>query len=489
MRQPTVKPNNPYQRIAELEAKLNRADRYIRRLRKDNNELRRELTWLENRYRQQSTVVEPEVVIVTEPKKPPRRRRRKRPDSYAQPERIDEGRRVPRRRRTKAKGLQLRLLAIASAIAIAFTASVLTITAMFRLLTRPPATAQPSPQAEATSTPQLPVSPLVAPEYPSAQAATLPTLSSDASAENPEPVYNITTAPNLKQSENLQAIVDELVNMAAEKGRPTDALSITLIDVKSNEVAGYQQQELRFPASVLKLFWMVYVYGGLAQGIFPEETAFRTDLYQMIQQSSNNAASRIIDAVTGTKSGEKLKGEAYEEWKRRRLFLSDFFQKAGYDGIILSQKTFSTKDRPTGREGQMWDDPQQPIRNKISSAHAARLMYEIVTGAAISPEYSQKMLQWLVRDLSPEAKADTTRFGGFNPIAGFFGESMPAEIDFASKAGWSSSGRHEVAFVKTRDGKTAYILSILASDRTYSNDWSLFPEMSSFVFKRLNGEG
>ncbi|GET40765.1 serine hydrolase [Microseira wollei] len=484
-RQPRVKLNNPYQRIEELETKLDRAIKYIRRLRRHNHEMQRQLAYFEDRYRQQSRPVEREVVVMPQPQ--PRRRRRKPPVKGAEVPKIDTAKGFSLRRK-RIRWVQLRL----AAVAIGLTAlSLFTISWVVRSLFRPPATTQPSAQAAAVTTttaPQYPpASPLVPPEYPSAQRGSLPTLSTDLDPQNLQATYNVTTPPNLKRSKDLQAIVDELVNMAVDQGRPTEQLSITLINVKSGEVAGYQQQVLRFPASVLKMFWMVYVYGGLAQGILPDEAGFNVDLFRMIQQSSNESASRIINAVTGTKSGEKLSDEEYQNWKRRRMFLTEFFRKAGYEGIILSQKTLDTADRPKGRDGQMWDDPQEPIRNKISSEQAARLMYEIVMGKAISPEYSQKMLTWLARDLSPEGKEDTIRFGGFNPIKGFFGEPLPENIDFASKAGWTSSGRHEVAFVKTRDGKTAYILSVLASDESYSNDWNLFPDMSRFVFKRLGG--
>lgn len=490
--QPRIRPNNPYERITELELKLNRANRYIRRLRQDNSELRRQLASTQKRSRQPFAFLERDVAL--EPERAPRRRRRRVPrpaipegvaPERIAPERIDDPRRLLLRR-ARAKRPQLRLAVMAIALA---AVSILTLSSVIRLFARRPVTEQPSSssvQPAAAVVPQLPASPLQAPDYTLAQIAPLSRPYPELSPEKSAPEYNVTTSPDFKPSKDLQNIVDELVNIAVDKGRPTNDLSITLINAKTGEIAGYQQQELRYPASVLKLFWMVYLYGALAQGILPDEQAFTGDLYRMIQQSANDAASRIIDATTGTQSGEALKGEAYENWKQRRLQLSEFFQKAGYDGLIVSQKTYSNLKEPKGREGQMWDDPQQKIRNKISTDHAARLMYEIVTGRAVSPEYSQKMLQWLTRDLSPEALVDKTRYGGFDPIEGYFGKSLPSDVDFASKAGISSTGRHEVAFVKTRDGKVAYILAVLASDRAYANDWGIFPSMSRYVFDRMN---
>ena len=478
VRQREPQSDNLYQRVAELQAKLNRANRFIKRLQQDNAQLQKQLTWLNKQEIEPSTLLVRDVPLLPE-KQPNRSQRRRKAVSSPQESRSRPRRRISKRR--KAKIYQLRLLGIGVSVAAVF----FTVGLMLVRSINPTPAQQPSPQATAKVI-KLPDSPLQPPESPNLpQPASLPTVS----VENPqslELVYNVTTPPELTQSQNLQTIVDELVKVAEAEKLPTDALSITLINVNSGEVAGYQQQELRYPASVLKIFWMVYLYAELATGILTDEEAFSPDIYKMIQQSSNSAASRIIDATTGTTSGKELEGEEYENWRRRRLHLSEFFQKAGYEGIILSQKTYSLQKAPDGREAQMWDDPQQPIRNVISSEHAARLMYDIVMEKAVSPEYSQKMLKLLARDLTPEALEDKARYGGFDPIEGYFGKSLPADIDLASKAGWSSSGRHEVAFVKTRDGKTAYILSILASDRTYANDWDIFPKMSRVVFDRLS---
>src|SRR6476661_6752155 len=78
--------------------------------------------------------------------------------------------------------------------------------------------------------------------------------------------YNIKTPPNPVYSQELQGIVDEAVNIATSKGLPAEPLSITLFDVsnsKTHTFAGYQNQTLRFPASVAKLFWMAAFYSAI----------------------------------------------------------------------------------------------------------------------------------------------------------------------------------------------------------------------------------
>ena len=75
---------------------------------------------------------------------------------------------------------------------------------------------------------------------------------------------------------------------------------------------------MRYPASVAKLFWMVGFYGAVKEGIVTNESAFNNDLKQTIEISNNDAASRLLDAITDTKSGSTLQGEELENWLEKR---------------------------------------------------------------------------------------------------------------------------------------------------------------------------
>ena len=124
-------------------------------------------------------------------------------------------------------------------------------------------------------------------------------------------------------------------------------------------------------------------------------------------------------------------------------------------------------------------------RNKISTEQAARLMYEITNGRSISQEYSQHMAFLLVRDLRPEAWENIDpNTGRFNPIKGFLGESLPTNVVFLSKAGWTSKTRQEVAYVN--DLQTAYILAVFGEDKAYSQNLEIFPKISSIVYRKMH---
>ena len=311
--------------------------------------------------------------------------------------------------------------------------------------------------------------------------------------EKLELIYNVRTPPKFRYSSDLQAIVDDIVNLAIRKGLPTESLSISLIDItnpKTPKSAVYQDQELRFPASVSKLFWLVALYAQFERRTIKNEASLSSDIYKMVQKSDNNAASRIIDQLTQTTSGGTLEDEAYGIWQRKRKSLNRFFQEAGYANINISQKNFPIPyqklELPEGRDLQMRGAPSHLIRNKITSYHAARLMYEIFTEQAVSSQASQEMKRLLTRDLRPEVWQKEQ----YNSIKGFLGELLPINnVYFASKVGWTTSSRQDVAYIESKDGRARYILVIFGDHPAYAEDWDIFPEMSLLVFNRIVEQG
>lgn len=308
-----------------------------------------------------------------------------------------------------------------------------------------------------------------------------------------EIAYKFIDYPDFQQNKQLQSIIDDVVNFARNKNLSTEEISISLIDVNKGEIAGYQENKLRFPASVAKLFWMVALYGQFESSILQEPGMFDGDLDKMIQESDNEATSRIIDYITDTRSGSELKGIQYQNWLYKRTWINRFFQKAGYQGINISNKTFpipsEMMDLPKGRDLQLrGSNIKNQARNKISTQQAARLMYEIANKRALSPESSQKMMAWLDRTeiiKSGSWKNIDPNFY-FNPIKGFLGEyfaTISQPVYFASKAGWTSKTRQEVAYIN--DGKNIYILAIFVESPDYAQNWKIFPEISKLIYQKM----
>ncbi|MGF1491746.1 MAG: serine hydrolase [Microcoleaceae cyanobacterium] len=303
------------------------------------------------------------------------------------------------------------------------------------------------------------------------------------------PVYNIPSPPNFIPSEALQTIVDGAVELVQQQGLPTSQLSISLIDVSQPHYhthAGHNHELLRYPASVAKLFWAVLFLDLVETGVITDESAFYVDLSNMMRVSDNDSASRVVDAITQTESGTTLEGKALETWLYKRDQLNRFFQDAGYEDIRLSMKNYPAPNlgpMPTGRDQQLWSESEQSGGNQVTTDQAARLMYEVYTQQAISPLASTKIVHLLTRNLDPVAWQEDE----LNSVEGFFSESLPTNLYFGSKIGYTRRSRQEVAFIKTSDNRTAYILAVFGTDPAYAENEDIFPELSRYIFDRLNG--
>lgn len=335
--------------------------------------------------------------------------------------------------------------------------------------------------------PNFPPTSIVLPVVNQAVLLSKPTFQTQ--SNNYDLTYNVSKPKIFKESEKLQSTINEIIKILTSQRLPKNKFSITILDVNKREIAGYQQKQPRFPASVAKMFWMVYSYSQINNGIWLE-SKFDKLLISMMKQSDNNAASDIIDLVTHTQSTQNVGNIYYENWLEKRNIMNKFFQQAGYEKINISQKTFPITHKkmyePQGFDLKMRGNPKYSIKNTITTQQAARLLYEIYTGQAISPAYSKKMANLLsIEPTTRIEKKDQQDSNDFNPVHGYFSESLPIDVYVGAKGGWTSSSRQEAAYIATKDGKTAYILVVFAEDRAYALDEKIFPKIAQLVFQRM----
>lgn len=459
-------PGKQSQEVAKLAAELNRANKLVEKLRQQNTQLQSRVAYLENRHGRQSTGLMDRVTQSRTNNDPP------------QPQLRHRRRRIKRRLPNRFFLRRLAVVAIAVFLGVAGLSFAVTI-----LFHRPATTSSTKSTPQASSN-----QPSVSQNSPFAS----PSPNSPTPADRSTLVYNVTTPPDLKTSAELQAIVDEAVNLASSKGLPIERLAMTLIDAKRGEIAGYRQDELRYPASVVKMFWLVALYAQLENGILSDSKELKAEVDKMIKNSDNDSAAFVLDKITDTKSQPALSDEKFKIWLNKRQIVNNFFEKAGYEKININQKAYPVSSMnlpvPKGTDLQIRQVPSLPLANQITSYHAARLMYEVCfTKQAVSTAASDKMCQILTRDLKPSAWKKQAQDGGFHPIYGLLGEAFPnTDLKFASKAGGTSTARHDAAFIATQDGKTAYVLTIFGNSEDYAGNGQIFPQMSRLVFDRLN---
>jgi beta-lactamase class A len=300
----------------------------------------------------------------------------------------------------------------------------------------------------------------------------------------------------LTKSPRLQKILEDTVKAVTNDKLKKEYLSIAVIDVNHSEIAGYQSDRLEYPASVVKLFWAVALYEQIDHKLWKNTATFDALAKKMIVESDNEAASFIVDSITKAPSLSKnLEGKEWQDWRSKRLSVNQFFNLGGYENLNVSQKTYPVPylnlSEPTGTDKTMRQEnttPDKPIRNKVTTEQAAKLMYEVCSVPSLSQESFTKICSWLTRDLKNESwkKAPGIPANDFNPIRGFMGEGIAGQKNVSivrSKAGWTKDSRQEVIAIK--DDKNTLIISIFANNLVYANSDKVFPTISNKLYSQI----
>lgn len=297
----------------------------------------------------------------------------------------------------------------------------------------------------------------------------------------------------LKKSDRLGTVVEKVIKYTADEKFPMEGLSVTLIDLNTNEVSTFNGDTPRYPASVVKLFWLVALYDKIAQQKI-DESSVKPEIKQMILKSDNQSGSHILDTITDTRSQAKaLEKTEFSEWKEHRQAINTFFSEKGYGNLNVSQKTFPIPQEnimePAGPDQQLRGaDLTKPLRNKITTDQAAKLMYDIVT-KQIVPNRQPVITKLLTRDIDPTYwKKQPPNPIEFNPVESFFGEGLsPTQWDnIISKAGWTTVSRQEVAYIQSKDKKHRYILAVFGDDAAYGKSKKIFPSIASLVGQEMS---
>jgi beta-lactamase class A len=225
-----------------------------------------------------------------------------------------------------------------------------------------------------------------------------------------------------------------------------------------------------YPASIVKLFYLVAVEEWIQQGMLQPSAELDRALRDMIIDSGNDATSLIVDVLTGTTSGPELPPEPFETWKRQRQIVNRYFRSLGWSELEtcnLCQKTWA--EGPYGRERAFYGQDFEN-RNLLTTDATARLLHAIAGGVAVSASASQRMMDLLRRSLDPETLAADTE----NQITGFLGEGVPAGSIVWSKAGWMSRVRHDAAYIEPPVG-SPQLLVVFSEGSEQANNIALLP--------------
>ncbi len=242
----------------------------------------------------------------------------------------------------------------------------------------------------------------------------------------------------------------------------------------------YRGVERIYPASVVKLFYLVAANEWLEKGMSQTSKELERALRDMIVDSSNDATSLVVDILTGTTSGPELPIGPFETWKYQRHIVNRYYQSLGWEEmqtINVCQKTWG--DGPYGRErafvGELLEN-----RNMLTTNAIARLLHSIIGGVAVSSARSQAMMALLKRDLQ-----DLPTYLEEDQVTGFLGAGLPQDAQIWSKAGWTSQVRHDVAYVELPNQRP-YLLVVFTEGKAQAKNREILPFVSKLVAEAIS---
>lgn len=289
---------------------------------------------------------------------------------------------------------------------------------------------------------------------------------------------NSSAAVDYPRSASLQGLVNDAAHSAltkfADRKLTESQLSITLIDLRDPQhpvTASFRGSERVYPASVVKLFYLVAVHRWLEDKKIQETDELKRAVRDMIVVSSNEATQYIVDVLTHTTGGYELPPKEMEVWQNQRNVVNRYYSSLGFTNINVNQKTFC--EDAYGRE-KVSRGPNGENRNKLTTDATARLLFEIVTGRAVSTTRSAQMRELLKRDFSGTSPDNDDQGHGFTGIAlqGMSGARL------WSKAGWTSTTRHDAAYIELPNG-AKFVLATFTVD--HANEREIIPTVARVV--------
>jgi len=289
------------------------------------------------------------------------------------------------------------------------------------------------------------------------------------------------TSSDANRARQLQALVDAAVHQTltkfADRKLKPDQMAFTLVDLRDPQHpvrASYRGDAQIYPASVVKLFYLVAVHRWLEDGKLQNTDELRRAMRDMIVPSYNEATHYIVDVLTGTTSGPELPPDELKTWADKRDAVNRYYASLGYTNINVNKKPWC--EGPYGRETQA-SKAFKPGRNLLTTDATARLLTEIVTGKAVTAKRCAEMMELLKRD--PFGKSDDPD----DRAHGFTGPALPTGAKMWSKAGWTSETRHDAAYIELPNG-AKFVLVTFTTD--HANEREIIPSLARVIMEGMS---
>ncbi|HKQ37723.1 MAG TPA: serine hydrolase [Verrucomicrobiae bacterium] len=264
----------------------------------------------------------------------------------------------------------------------------------------------------------------------------------------------------------LDKAVTETFQEFADKKLQSNQLAVTWIKLSIDappSTASYRGDAPIYPASVVKLFYLVAAHQWMEDGKIQDSDELRRAMRDMIVESYNEATHYVLDVVSGTTGGPELPPDAMKDWEYKRNVVNRWFASKGYKGLNVNQKPWC--EGPYGRE-RIFVGKNFENRNALTTEATATLLLNIARASIVSQKHCEEMMELLKRD--PFKKGD-------DQATEFIGKAVPAGTKLWSKAGWTSTARHDAAYLELPNGNKLVLVIFTTG---HSRDKEIIPALA-----------
>ena len=250
-------------------------------------------------------------------------------------------------------------------------------------------------------------------------------------------------APTMQRA--LELIAARTVLTYAARGLTPTGLALVAVRLRADGTTEWAQVngDLPFyPASVIKLFYLVALHAAFDDGGIAETPELDRAITDMIVDSGNDPTNYLLEVLTGASGGAELPPAELAAWMAQRQAVTRFFQARGYGNVNASQKTWA--EGPYGRERQGYG-PGFELRNRATGNAIAKLWIEEIVRPIGARADTRRTL--LARDFT------VTSDNPQDMRTGFTGKALPAGARLWSKSGWTSQVRHDSAYLELPTGE------------------------------------
>jgi beta-lactamase class A len=192
-------------------------------------------------------------------------------------------------------------------------------------------------------------------------------------ADQPD-LLEVTCDPELQQG-----LQDCLKNLHLDRAAAEKTLSVVLVDITdpdNQRLAYANPNHMMYAASLPKIAILLGAFEKIAAGEMALDDETRQKLTRMIRNSSNSAATEMLNRVGKAYLAKLLQSPQY------RLY------DASTNGGLWVGKEYAKK-------GAWQRDPLHNLSHGATALQAARFYYLLETGRLVSPEYSREMKRML----------------------------------------------------------------------------------------------